>query len=41
MQDYEAHRLLSHGLNWRALFIWTGIIATFSLLSLASVALFR
>jgi hypothetical protein len=41
MQDYEAHRLLNQGINWRALFIWTGIIATFSLLSLASVAFFR
>jgi len=41
MQDYEAQRVLNHRLDWRALFVWTGIIATVSLLSLASVVLFR
>lgn len=37
MQDYQAQRLLSYGLDWRALLVWTLIIAAFSLLSLASV----
>jgi hypothetical protein len=41
MQGYEAQRLLNRGVNWRALFIWIGVVTTFSLLSLASVALFR
>lgn len=41
MQDYQAQRLLNYGLDWRALFAWTLTIAAFTLLSLASVALFR
>jgi hypothetical protein len=41
MRDYQAQRLLNYGLDWRALFIWTVIIGTFSVLSLASVVLFR
>ncbi|MFZ2067294.1 MAG: hypothetical protein WAV27_15040 [Xanthobacteraceae bacterium] len=41
MQDYQAQRLLNYGLDWRALLVWTLIVAGFSLLSLASVVLFR
>lgn len=41
MQDYQAQRLLNYGLDWRALAIWTFIVAAFSLLTLASVVLFR
>ena len=41
MRDYQAQRLLNYGLDWRALFIWTVIIGAFSVLSLASVVLFR
>lgn len=41
MRDYQAERLLNYGLDWRALLIWTGIVAAFSLVSLASVVLFR
>lgn len=41
MEDYQARRLLSYGLDWRALLIWTLIIAAFSLLSLISVVIFR
>ena len=41
MQDYQAQRLLHYGLDWRALAIWTGLVAAFSLFSLASVVLFR
>jgi hypothetical protein len=40
MQDYKTQRLLDHGFDWRALFIWIGVIVAFSLLSLASVVLF-
>jgi hypothetical protein len=39
MQDYHAQRLLTYGVDWRALLSWTLIILTFSLLSLASVVL--
>jgi hypothetical protein len=41
VQDYEAQDLLNRGLDWRALFIWTGIIAAASLLSLAGHVLFQ
>ncbi len=41
MRDYQAHRPLNYGLDWRALLIWTIIIGAFSLCSLASVVLFR
>ncbi len=41
MQDHRAQRLINYGLDWRALFIWTAIVAAFSLFSLASVVLFR
>ncbi len=41
MRDYQARRLLNYGLDWRALFIWTVIIGAFSVLSSASVVLFR
>ena len=41
MQDNQAQRLLNYGLDWRALLIWTLIVAAFSALSLASVVLFR
>ena len=41
MRDYQAQRLLNYGLDWRALFIWTVIIGAFSVLSSASVVLFR
>jgi hypothetical protein len=39
MQEYEAQRLLTYGVDWRALLSWTIIIVAFSLLSLASVVL--
>lgn len=39
MQEYQAQRLLSYGVDWRALLSWTIIIVAFSLLSLASVVL--
>ncbi len=39
MQENEAQRLLSYGVDWRALLSWTLIIVVFSLLSLASVVL--
>ena len=41
MQDYQAQRLLNYGLDWRALLIWTVIVAAFSVFSLASIVLFR
>jgi hypothetical protein len=40
MQDYQAPRLLSYGLDWRALLSWTLVVGAFSLLSLGS-QLFR
>jgi hypothetical protein len=39
VQEDEGRRLLTYGLNWRALLSWTLIIVAFSLLSLASVVL--
>jgi hypothetical protein len=39
MQEYQAQRLLTYGVDWRALLSWTLIILAFSLLSLASVVL--
>ena len=41
MRDYQAQRLLNYGLDWRALAAWTLAIGAFSLLSLASVVVFR
>jgi hypothetical protein len=39
MQEYQPQRLLTYGVDWRALLSWTIIIVAFSLLSLASVVL--
>jgi hypothetical protein len=39
MQENQPQRLLSYGVDWRALLSWTLIIVAFSLLSLASVVL--
>jgi predicted MFS family arabinose efflux permease len=41
MQDCEAQDLLNHRLDWRSLFICTGIVAAFSLLSLMSIVPFQ
>ena len=37
----SAERPLNYGLDWRALFKWTLVFVAFSLVSLASVVLFR